>query len=178
MRPPAIAIAALVAAVLLCAPAHAGFYSWRDASGRQHFAQELHQVPSQFRAQAEAARKDAGEGPAINVHDTHRRWPTVGSRAVDRGAQERSPAAQAPSAAECKALQRQVAKKRKVIRTHQGSVEANRRWADDIGRSAFSRRKYEARAEEEARWLARAEQDLERFLDEQRRRGVEPGCLR
>ena len=69
-------------------------------------------------------------------------------------------------------------KKQKIVRTHERSVATNTRWADDIDRSVFSRRKYELRADEEGRWLAKAEADLDRFLDEQRRKGVPPGCLR
>ena len=46
------------------------------------------------------------------------------------------------------------------------------------GRSAGSRRLYEVRAEEEARWLTRTEAELERFVEAQRRRGVVSDCLR
>jgi hypothetical protein len=89
-----------------------------------------------------------------------------------------APAAAAGADYDCDALRREVAKKERAIEIHRSSVEANQRWADDISRSAFSRRRYELRAEEEQGWLERAEADLERFLDAQRRRGVPPGCLR
>lgn len=182
MLPPARACVALVAAVWLAASAGAEVYRWRDASGREHFAQQLHQVPAEHRAAAEAAR-ESGEAPksggGVSFHDAPPpRDPHAGGGDAGRGREPAPPAALAPGAGECHALQREVARKQKVIRTHRGSVEANQRWGDDIGRSAFSRRRYEVRAEEEARWLARAEEELTRFIDAQRRKGVPPGCLR
>lgn len=87
-------------------------------------------------------------------------------------------AAPAPSAWDCAALRREVREKERVITRHRTSVESNLRWADDISKSAFSRRKYEARAEEEQRWLERAEEGLEAFREKNRRMGVPPGCLR
>jgi len=175
-------LAALAATALVSTSAGADVYRWRDAAGREHFAQQLHQVPPEHRAEARTAAEPAdaeGSGGAISYQDVPRRSATLGASAEARDAREPAPpAARAPSAGECKDLQKQIAKKQKVIRTHEGSVEANQRWADDIDRSPFSRRKYEVRAEEESRWLARAEEDLESFIDQQRRKGVAPGCLR
>jgi hypothetical protein len=176
------AFAAFASAALVATPAAADVYRWRDAAGREHFAQQLHQVPPEHRAAARqvARTADAGEtGGAIRYQDVPRRSATLGASREARAAQEPAPpAARAPSARECRVLQKQIARKEKVIRTHRGSVEANQRWADDIDRSPFSRRRYEVRAEEEARWLARAERDLQRFIDAQRRKGAPPGCLR
>jgi len=167
-------LAALVCLLLLAVPAAGEFYRWRDASGREHFAQDLSRVPPQHRAAAKAAAERQRDAGAINYHATRRQTPTPN---VPAGARKAAPAAPAP-AYDCQAVQKQVKKKRKVVRTHQSSVDANLRWADDIDRSVFSRRKYELRAEEEGRWLAKAEADLDRFMKQQRRKGVAPGCLR
>ena len=170
--------AILVCLLLAAAPAAGEIYRWRDAAGREHFAQDLGRVPREHRAAAQAAAEQ-GEVAAdsINYHATPRRTPTAGARAEARRA---APASAAPAGAafDCAHLKKQVKRKRKVVRTHQGSADANLRWADDIDRSVISRRKHELRAEEEGRWLARAEADLERFVDEQRRKGAPPGCLR
>lgn len=172
-RSPAILCALLL---LLSAPVGAEFYRWRDAAGREHFAQDLSRVPPEHRAAAKAAAERAGEsGGGINYHTSPTRLDTSGATA-----RKAAPAAPAPpgAAVACGDLKREVKKLEKVIRIHRGSVAANQRWADDIEKSAFSRRKYELRAEEEGRWLAKAEAKLERFRQEQRRKGVAPGCLR
>ncbi len=167
----------LVAALclLFAAPAAAEFYRWRDASGREHFAQELHQVPPEHRAAAKAAAGKARDGGAINYLKVPKRTSRPVTPVADPG-----PAAPSPGSAgfDCAALRKQVKKKKKVIRTHRGSVEANLRWADDIEKSVYARRKYELRAEEEGRWLEKAEADLDRFVEEYRRKGAPPGCLR
>ncbi|MGH0031964.1 MAG: DUF4124 domain-containing protein [Myxococcota bacterium] len=176
--PPWIAtLLSLATWALLASPAGAEFYRWRDASGAEHFTQHLHEVPpGQREAAKAAARAREADGANVTWHATPRREPTVGASVEAREAAP--PAARAPSAGECRMLQKEARKKRKVIRTHQGSVDANLQWADDITRSAYARRRSEVRAEEESRWLARAQADLESFLETQRRRGVEPGCLR
>jgi hypothetical protein len=160
--------------LVISLPAAAEFYRWRDTAGREHFAQDLSRVPPQYRGAAKAAaERGADSAPVINYHGVPTRAP------APAGARHAVPAAPAPpSAVDCRALQKQVKKLEKVIRTHQGSVDANQRWADDIERSAFSRRKYELRAEEESRWLARAEAKLDRFRDAHRRKDTPPGCLR
>ena len=167
----AIPICLLLAAL----PAGAEFYRWKDASGREHFAQEIHQVPPEYRAEAARRQKKREGGATINYHAAPKRKTTAGGRAE---AKKVAPAAQAPASWDCGALKRESKKKQKVIRRHRGSVASNLRWADDITKSAFSRRKYEARAEEEGRWLAKAELDLARFLEQNRKRGVPHGCLR
>jgi hypothetical protein len=179
--PPLLRAGAIaLACAWLATPVGAEVYRWRDASGREHFAQQLHQVPAEHRAAAKAAAADAGDSESVSFHAVPRRSPTDGARSEGREARAEvaPPAMMAPGAGECRAAQKEVARQEKVIRTHRGSVEANQRWADDIDRSAFSRRKYEVRAEEEARWLARAEEKLERYVDSQRRKGLDPGCLR
>ena len=170
-------VAIPICLLLVALPAGAEFYYWKDASGREHFAQEIHQVPPEYRAAADAARRQKkSEGSAaINYHAAPRRKTTAGGRAE---AKKVAPAAQAPASWDCGALKREAKKKQKLVRRHRGSVESNLRWADDITKSDFSRRKYEARAEEEGRWLERAEVDLARFLEENRKRGVPRGCLR
>ena len=172
-RSAAIPICLLLAAL----PAGAEFYRWEDSSGREHFAQEIHQVPPEYRAEAQAARREKKSegGATINYHAAPKRRSTAGGGAA---AEKVAPAAQAPASWDCGALREKAKKKQKVIRRHRGSVESNLRWADDITKSDFSRRKYEARAEEEGRWLEKAEVDLARFLEENRKRGVPPGCLR
>lgn len=169
--------AAALLSLLLALPAGAEFYRWTDAAGREHFVKQLHQVPPEQRAQAEAARTRGPEtGDAVSYHaSSPRRTGTAGARAEAKRA---APAAAAPSGWSCTSLRREVREKQRVVARHRRSVESNRRWADDISKSAFSRRKYEARAEEEARWLAKAEEALEAFRDRNRRRGVPPGCLR
>lgn len=171
MRPSHSLLCWLVLAVSL--PATAEIYRWRDAAGREHFVEELSRVPPQYRAAAKAAADQGSETPAINYHVIPTRVP------APAGARRAVPAAPAlAGSAACGTLKKRVKELEKVVRTHQGSVDANLRWADDIERSAFSRRKYELRAEEEARWLARAQTKLDRFRESQRRQGVPPGCLR
>ena len=181
--PPLLRAGAIaLACALLAAPLGAEMYRWRDASGREHFAQQLHQVPPEYRAAARERAQSDGQpaGEALSFHAVPRRQPTEGARVESREAAP--PAMMAPGsdsdAAACRAARKEVERQEKVIRTHRGSVEANQRWADDIDRSPFSRRKYEVRAEEESRWLARAEAELERYVDAQRRKGLDAGCLR
>ncbi len=49
--------------------ATAGIYQWKDAAGRLHFAQDLNQVPVEYRAQAEAGMREEGSGPPIQRYD-------------------------------------------------------------------------------------------------------------
>jgi clan AA aspartic protease (TIGR02281 family) len=67
-RGPAGLLAALL--VLACAgPSAAEIYQWKDAAGRLHFAQDLNQVPDEYRAQAEAGVRKEGSGPEIQRYD-------------------------------------------------------------------------------------------------------------
>lgn len=43
----------------------AEIYQWRDGQGQLHFAQDLNQVPTAYRAQAEAGARKEGSGPEI-----------------------------------------------------------------------------------------------------------------
>jgi hypothetical protein len=166
--------AILVCLLLAAAPAAGEVYRWRDVAGREHFAQDLSRVPREHRAAAKAAAEQGGDAAdSINYHATTRRAPTSGARAKARRI-----AQPARAGFNCAHLKKQVRRKQKVIRTHQRSVDANLRLADDIDRSVYSRRRYEVDAEEEGRWLAKAEADLDRFVDAQRRKGAPPGCLR
>ena len=167
--------AILICLLLTSAPAAGEVYRWRDAAGREHFVQDLARVPREYRAAAKAtAEQGKAAEDSINYYATPRRAPTLGARAEAR----RAAAAPAGAAFDCADLKKRVKRKQKVVRTHQGSVDANLRWADAIDRSIVARRKSELRAEEEVRWLAKAEADLERFVEEQRRKGAPPGCLR
>ena len=170
--------AILICLLLASAPAAGEVYRWRDAAGQEHFVQDLARVPRAYRAAAKAAAEQGKAAEdSINYSATPRRAPTLGARAEARRA---APAAAAPAGAafDCADLKKRVKRKQKVVRIHQGSVDANLRWADAIDRSIVARRKSELRAEEEGRWLAKAEADLERFVEEQRRKGAPPGCLR
>ena len=170
------ALAFALALAIACADvAIAEIYRWTDEGGRERFVSSLDQVPPRYRA---AARERASKGRgSVSYHRD--RSPSPRAEPAPTPA-EQPPAATAtqPDAPACKAIRRQIAKKEKVIRTHERSVESNERKADDITRSAFSRRKYEVRAEEEAGWLAKAEADLETFREARRREGASPGCLR
>ena len=56
---------ALIALFLVCAgPAAAEIYRWRDEGGREHFTQDLNQVPPRYRKQAEEAA--AGPSPGAS----------------------------------------------------------------------------------------------------------------
>ena len=79
---------------------------------------------------------------------------------------------------DCTAIRREARELRKVIRYHERKQASYQRLAGDIGLSAFSRRKYEARAERSGDWLLKAQEAYDRFADAQRREGVPPGCLR
>jgi clan AA aspartic protease (TIGR02281 family) len=46
-------------------PATAEIFQWKDSAGRLHFAQDLNQVPDEYRAQAEAGVRKEGSGPEI-----------------------------------------------------------------------------------------------------------------
>ncbi len=58
-------IALLGAFAAASLPAAAEIFQWKDADGRLHFAQDLNQVPGEFRAQAEAGSRKEGSGPEI-----------------------------------------------------------------------------------------------------------------
>jgi clan AA aspartic protease (TIGR02281 family) len=59
-----VAIAAAGFLLSIAAPAHAELYSWVDASGRQHFTSDLHEVPPEHRPAARsAATKPLGGNP-------------------------------------------------------------------------------------------------------------------
>lgn len=45
--------------------AQAEIYQWKDTAGRLHFAQDLNQVPDEYRAQAEGRVRKEGTGPEI-----------------------------------------------------------------------------------------------------------------
>ncbi len=61
-------LAPILAALVVFAmapPAVAEIFQWKDSAGRLHFAQDLNQVPDQYRAQAEAGVRKEGSGPEI-----------------------------------------------------------------------------------------------------------------
>jgi hypothetical protein len=173
---PSPILVALAASWLLVAPAQAAaeIYRWRDAQGREHFTTNLQQVPA---SQREAARRAAEQADSrVNYHTPP---PARGgaARPAKSAAPPPAPAAQGPQW-NCSAVRRKARELRKTITYHRNRIEADARRADDITRNAYSRRKYEARGEESAEWLAKAETAYERFTQEQRRKGVPPGCLR
>jgi clan AA aspartic protease (TIGR02281 family) len=55
----------LAVGALVAAPAAADIFQWKDAQGRLHFAQDLNQVPDEYRSQAEAGARPDGAGPEI-----------------------------------------------------------------------------------------------------------------
>ena len=67
-RGPASLLAALLV-LALAGRSAAEIYQWKDAAGRLHFAQDLNQVPDEYRAQAEAGLRKEGSGPEIQRYD-------------------------------------------------------------------------------------------------------------
>lgn len=65
-------------------PAAAEIYRWKDAGGRLHFAQDLNQVPDEYRAQAEAGARKEGSGPAIQRYDAAPAAPAPGAASPAR----------------------------------------------------------------------------------------------
>jgi clan AA aspartic protease (TIGR02281 family) len=59
-----VAVLALLATVA-AGVAAAEIYKWKDASGRLHFAQDLNQVPPEYRAQARGDVLEEGKGDVI-----------------------------------------------------------------------------------------------------------------
>jgi clan AA aspartic protease (TIGR02281 family) len=66
---PLAALGLALAVLLLAGLASAEIYKWKDAQGRLHFAQDLSQVPPDYRAQAKAGEVKAGSGPQIQHYD-------------------------------------------------------------------------------------------------------------
>ena len=61
-----LALSALLGALAATAlPAAAEIFQWKDAAGRLHFAQDLNQVPGEYREEAEAGVRKDGSGPEI-----------------------------------------------------------------------------------------------------------------
>ena len=60
-RGPAGLFVALLA-LAVAGTSTAEIYHWKDAAGRLHFAQDLNQVPDEYRAQAEAGMRKEGSG--------------------------------------------------------------------------------------------------------------------
>jgi len=169
-------LVAWTAVWLLLAPAQvsAEIYRWRDAQGREHFTTNLQQVPA---SQRDAARRAAEQADSrVNYHTP----PPARSGAAAPAKSAAPSPAPAPQSSQwnCAAIRREARELRKAVTYHRNRIEADARRADDITRNAYSRRKYEARGEESAEWLAKAEAAYERFTQEQRRKGVPPGCLR
>jgi clan AA aspartic protease (TIGR02281 family) len=60
----------LALAGLLCAGlASAEIYKWKDEQGRLHFAQDLSQVPAEYRSQAKQGQVKTGSGPQIQHYE-------------------------------------------------------------------------------------------------------------
>jgi len=161
--------------LLLPIPATSEIYRWRDAQGNEHFTANLQQVPAAHRDAAKRAARQGVSG-RVNYHAQPQRAEDPEAAAA--------PATPTPAAipeisqSDCATIRREARELHKVITYHRKKLAKYRRLADDIGRNAFTRRKYEARAEESAEWLAKGEAAYDRFADEQRRKGVAPSCLR
>lgn len=154
-------------------PASGEIYRWTDAAGREHFTTDLGKVPAE---QREAARDGAASGRRrFNVHEAPTRAPR--SEPPPASATPSAPASADP-AWSCQKIRREAKKLQKVITYHRKKIASYQRLADDIERSDFQRRKYEARGEESAVWLAKGQAAYDAFAEEQRRKGVPPGCLR
>lgn len=78
-------IAACVVGILVFLPvveAPAEIFQWKDAAGRLHFAQDLNQVPDEYRAQAEARVRKEGSGPEIQHYQAAPAAPSPSAGAV------------------------------------------------------------------------------------------------
>jgi hypothetical protein len=170
-RPLRIAAVLAAAGLLLSSlPAASEIYRWRDAEGREHFTTSLQQVPAAHRDAAKRAAEEAGG--RVNYHtQPHRAAPAAKAAPSPAKAGE-------ISQWDCSGIRREARKLQKVITYHRKKIATYERLAGDITLEDFTRRKYEVRAEESAAWLAKGEAAFDRFADEQRRKGVPPGCLR
>ena len=61
-------VLAVLVLLLASADVSAEIYKWKDAQGRLHFAQDLHQVPSRYREQAEGSKFVEGSRGAIQIY--------------------------------------------------------------------------------------------------------------
>jgi clan AA aspartic protease (TIGR02281 family) len=68
-RSGSIALICALASLVLVGPSAAEIYKWKDGQGRLHFAQDLSQVPPQYRRQAEAGALEKGKGREIQVYE-------------------------------------------------------------------------------------------------------------
>ncbi len=59
-----------LAGLLLAEAGSAEIYKWKDGQGRLHFAQDLSQVPAQYRRQAESGALKAGDGLQIQHYES------------------------------------------------------------------------------------------------------------
>ena len=59
-----------LAGLLLADAGSAEIYKWKDAQGRLHFAQDLSQVPSQYRGQAKSGALTFGSGAQIQRYES------------------------------------------------------------------------------------------------------------
>lgn len=95
-------IAACVVGILVFLPvveAPAEIFQWKDAAGRLHFAQDLNQVPDEYRAQAEARVRKEGSGPEIQHYQAAPAAPSPAAGAVptrSTGTARRRPTAPGP----------------------------------------------------------------------------------
>ena len=78
-----VLLSALVAIPSLAA---AEIFQWKDAEGRLHFAQDLNQVPGEYRAQAEAGARKDGAGPEIQRYQPVPAAPAPARSAKPQGA--------------------------------------------------------------------------------------------
>jgi clan AA aspartic protease (TIGR02281 family) len=91
----------ILAALLVFAtapPATAEIFQWKDSAGRLHFAQDLNQVPDEYRAQAEAGVRKEGSGPEIQRYQGAPAAPAPSTASAARttgGRGRRGPAASA-----------------------------------------------------------------------------------
>ena len=82
-----LALIALLGALAATAlPAEAEIFQWKDASGLLHFAQDLNQVPDEYRAQAEAGVRKDGSGPEIQRYQPVPAAPAPARSARQAGA--------------------------------------------------------------------------------------------
>jgi len=67
-------------------PAPAEIFQWKDAAGRLHFAQDLNQVPEEYRAQADAQALEEGSGPEIQHYQAGPAAPAPSTASSGAGA--------------------------------------------------------------------------------------------